>query len=60
MRTVDISEATGSLSEYARDIRRGPVVVTRHGRPVIVGGGTRDSRRDHLTPPDAPYAKFKT
>jgi prevent-host-death family protein len=36
MRTVDIAEATGSLSEYARQIRRGPVVVTRRGRPVAV------------------------
>ena len=36
MRTVDIAEATGSLSEYARRIRRGPVVVTRRGRPVAV------------------------
>jgi prevent-host-death family protein len=36
MRTVDISEATGSLSEYARQIRRGPVVVTRRGKPVAV------------------------
>lgn len=36
MRTVDIAEATGSLSEYARQIRRGPVVVTRRGRPLAV------------------------
>ena len=36
MRTVDIAEATGSLSEYARQIRRGPVVVTRRGKPVAV------------------------
>jgi prevent-host-death family protein len=36
MRTVDISEATGSLSEYAREVRRGPVVVTRRGRPLAV------------------------
>jgi len=36
MRTVDIAEATGSLSEYARQIQRGPVVVTRRGRPVAV------------------------
>jgi prevent-host-death family protein len=36
MKTIDIAEATGSLSEYARQIRRGPVVVTRRGRPVAV------------------------
>ena len=36
MKTIDIAEATGSLSEYARQIRRGPVVVTRRGKPVAV------------------------
>ena len=36
MKTVDIAEATGSLSDYARQIRRGPVVVTRRGKPVAV------------------------
>jgi len=36
MRTVDIAEATGSLSDYARQVRRGPVVVTRRGKPVAV------------------------
>jgi prevent-host-death family protein len=36
MKTVDIGEATRSLSEYARNIRRGTVVVTRRGRPVAV------------------------
>jgi prevent-host-death family protein len=36
MRTVDIAEATGSLSEYARQVRSGPVVVTRRGKPVAV------------------------
>jgi antitoxin (DNA-binding transcriptional repressor) of toxin-antitoxin stability system len=36
MRTIEIAEATGSLSEYARQIRRGPLVVMRRGRPVAV------------------------
>ena len=36
MKTVDIAEATGSLSEYARQIRRGPLVVTRRRRPIAV------------------------
>jgi prevent-host-death family protein len=34
MKTVDISKATESLARYTRSIRRGPVVVTRKGRPV--------------------------
>ena len=34
MRTVEITEATGSLSEYAREARKGTLVVTRRGKPV--------------------------
>jgi prevent-host-death family protein len=36
MTRVELSEATGSLSEYARRARKGPVVVTRHGKPVAL------------------------
>lgn len=42
MRTVEITEATGPLSEYARKARKGALVVTRRGKPVAavvpVGG----------------------
>jgi len=34
MRTVEISEATASLSDYAREARKGTLVVTRRGKPV--------------------------
>lgn len=34
MRTVDIAEATGSLSEYVREAEDEPLVLTRRGRPV--------------------------
>jgi prevent-host-death family protein len=36
MTRVELSEATGSLSEYTRRARKGPVVVTRGGKPVAV------------------------
>lgn len=36
MTRVELSEATGSLSEYTRRARKGPVVVTRDGKPVAV------------------------
>jgi prevent-host-death family protein len=36
MTRVELREATGSLSDYTRKARRGPVVVTRRGRPVAV------------------------
>ena len=34
MKVVEIEEAKGSLSDYARRNRRDAVVVTRRGRPV--------------------------
>jgi len=34
MKVVEMDDARGSLSEYARKNRRDAVVVTRHGKPV--------------------------
>ena len=34
MRTVELSRATGSLSEYVRKARRETLVLTRRGKPV--------------------------
>ena len=34
MRTVEMSEATASLGEYARRTRRHSVIVTRRGKPI--------------------------
>lgn len=34
IRTIELAEATGSLSEYAREARKGTLVVTRRGKPV--------------------------
>lgn len=34
MRTVEIGEAKGSLSDYAREAQREALVVTRRGKPV--------------------------
>lgn len=34
MKVVELDEANGSLSEYARRNRRDAVVVTRRGKPV--------------------------
>ena len=36
MMRVELQDAKGSLSEYARKARRGPVVVTRGGKPVAL------------------------
>ena len=35
MKSVRLSQVTGSLSDYARDGLREPVVVTRQGRPLV-------------------------
>ena len=34
MKTVDLLKATAPLGEYARDVSKGPVIVTIEGRPV--------------------------
>ena len=36
MTRIELRDATGSLSEYTRKARKGPVVVTRRGRPVAL------------------------
>jgi prevent-host-death family protein len=35
MKTLEMKEATGELSSYAQQVRREPVVVTDHGKPVM-------------------------
>ena len=35
MKTLEIADATGPLATYARKLRRRPLIVTRHGRPMM-------------------------
>lgn len=35
MRTLEMKQATGELSSYAAQVRKGPVVVTENGKPVM-------------------------
>jgi prevent-host-death family protein len=35
VKSLKMTEVTGSLSDYARDGMREPVVVTKRGRPVV-------------------------
>ena len=35
MKTLDVSQATGELSSYAEHVRKEPLVVTDHGKPVM-------------------------
>ena len=34
MKQIELAKATGSLAEYARNVRSGPVVVTVNGKPT--------------------------
>lgn len=36
MMRIELSAATGPLSDYARQARRAPVVITRGGKPVAI------------------------
>ncbi|MBI2460084.1 MAG: hypothetical protein HYV61_00905 [Candidatus Rokubacteria bacterium] len=34
MKTLELAKATAPLADYARDVKKGPVVLTSGGRPV--------------------------
>jgi prevent-host-death family protein len=36
LRTIDITEATQPLAEYAQQAETGPLVVTANGKPIAV------------------------
>jgi prevent-host-death family protein len=48
MTRVELRDAKGSLSEYTRKARRGPVVVTRRGRPVAILRAVSDGEWEDL------------
>ena len=35
MKTLELKKATAPLIQYARGAKRGPVIFTSHGRPVV-------------------------
>jgi antitoxin (DNA-binding transcriptional repressor) of toxin-antitoxin stability system len=34
MKTIELSEATGALAQYAQDASKEPIVVLDHGKPI--------------------------
>jgi antitoxin (DNA-binding transcriptional repressor) of toxin-antitoxin stability system len=49
MTRVELTEATAPLADYARKAKRGPVVLTRRGRPVaMLRLLTEEEREDYL------------
>jgi prevent-host-death family protein len=56
MTRVELNEATGSLSEYTRRARKGPVVVTRQGKPVaLLRSLTADEWENFVVSSDARF-----
>lgn len=47
MKTVDMAKATAPLAEYAQNLRRDPVILTREGRPVAALVLIKDVDWDH-------------
>jgi antitoxin (DNA-binding transcriptional repressor) of toxin-antitoxin stability system len=47
MTRVELTKATAPLADYARKARRGPVVLTRHGRPVAMLRLLTDDEREN-------------
>jgi len=36
MKTLDVEKATAPLAQYVRGVKKEPVIVTAHGKPVAV------------------------
>jgi prevent-host-death family protein len=43
MKKVEISKASGPLSEYARRARKGPIIVVKNGKPVAAVVSVRNA-----------------
>jgi prevent-host-death family protein len=49
MKTLDVAKATAPLAEYAREVRKQPVVVTRRGRPIAALMPIENADRETVT-----------
>jgi len=49
MKTVEMTQATAPLADYARDVEREPVIVTEHGRPVAALMPIENADRETVT-----------
>jgi len=48
MRMLDVTKATGSLADYAREIKKGPALLTRRGKPVAALVSVRNADAETL------------
>ncbi len=49
MKTLEMAQATASLADYAREVRKEPVVVTRRGQPVAALMPIESADRETVT-----------
>jgi prevent-host-death family protein len=49
MKTLEMADATASLAEYARGVRKEPVVVTRRGKPIAALMPIENADRETVT-----------
>jgi len=49
MKTVEMTKAKSSLAEYAREAKKGPVMVTAEGKPVALLVSIRNADRETVS-----------
>lgn len=49
MREIELSDATGSVSDYARDVADEPLVLTKNGKPVAAVISMKGIDRESLS-----------
>jgi prevent-host-death family protein len=49
VRSIDIAKATGQLREYAENVCKDAVIVTRHGKPIAAVVGVEDFDYESLS-----------
>ncbi len=49
MKTLEMARATAPLADYARDVRKEPLIVTRRGRPVAALMPIENADRETVT-----------
>ena len=54
MQTIEITDATQPLAEYARRVDTGPIVVTVHGRPIAMVVAVENADLETITLSQSP------
>ena len=49
MKTLDVEKATAPLAQYVRGVKKEPVIVTAHGKPVAVLVHITNADRERAT-----------